>query len=368
MKVADKDFPAIAYFVTSHGLGHAARACAVMQALYLLKPAIRFEIFTDVPAWIFQQSLSVTFRYHPLKTDVGLVQSSPFSEDVAATRQRLAQWLPFDRKTVQSTARRISRLACQAVVCDIAPFGIAVAESAKLPSLLVENFTWDWIYEGYRELGEKSPDLLVYLAKYYSKATFRVQTEPVCRRAPDTLKIAPIGRRPRTEPDEIRRRLNIPTDRKMVLVTMGGVPDNSDYTAVLQRQPDICFVLPGGGSLKQTGNLVQLPLRSAFYHPDLIAASDAVVGKAGYSTMAEAYYAAKPYGYIARASFPESACLKTFIEQRMAGLEISHQEMITGTWIQQLPKLLQMQPAAPRHANGADQAAALLLKYLPGVA
>jgi hypothetical protein len=34
----------IAFFISPHGYGHAARACAVMAAMHELNPSIRFEI------------------------------------------------------------------------------------------------------------------------------------------------------------------------------------------------------------------------------------------------------------------------------------------------------------------------------------
>ncbi len=51
----------IAYFVTPHGYGHASRAAAVMAALLELDASIRFEIFTQVPAWFFESSLGESF-------------------------------------------------------------------------------------------------------------------------------------------------------------------------------------------------------------------------------------------------------------------------------------------------------------------
>ncbi len=51
----------IAYFISPHGFGHAARAAAVMEATYEMDPAIRFEIFTQVPRWFFHDSLSGNF-------------------------------------------------------------------------------------------------------------------------------------------------------------------------------------------------------------------------------------------------------------------------------------------------------------------
>ena len=55
----------IAYFVTPHGFGHAARAAAVMVALQEIDPAIQFDIFTQVPRWFFQDSLVRDVHYYP---------------------------------------------------------------------------------------------------------------------------------------------------------------------------------------------------------------------------------------------------------------------------------------------------------------
>ena len=51
-----------AFFVTSHGFGHASRASAVMDALSLRDPQARFEIFSGTPEWLFLDSGVRNFR------------------------------------------------------------------------------------------------------------------------------------------------------------------------------------------------------------------------------------------------------------------------------------------------------------------
>lgn len=51
----------IAYFVSPHGFGHAARSCAIMSALQAREPGIGLEIFTTVPRWFFAESLAAAF-------------------------------------------------------------------------------------------------------------------------------------------------------------------------------------------------------------------------------------------------------------------------------------------------------------------
>src|SRR5262244_3295844 len=65
----------IAYFVTPHGFGHAARAAAVMVALQEIDPTIQFDIFTQVPHWFFQDSLVRDVHYYNVCTDIGVVQT-----------------------------------------------------------------------------------------------------------------------------------------------------------------------------------------------------------------------------------------------------------------------------------------------------
>ncbi|HEV7844051.1 MAG TPA: glycosyltransferase family protein, partial [Pyrinomonadaceae bacterium] len=139
----------IAYFISPHGFGHAARSAAVMEAACRADEKIRFEIFTQVPEWFFLQSLTHEFGYHSLQTDLGLVQTTPFVVDLRETISRLDEMLPFDVRLIESLSRQLIELRCEMVVCDIAPMGIIVAERARLPSILVENFTWDWIYAEY---------------------------------------------------------------------------------------------------------------------------------------------------------------------------------------------------------------------------
>ena len=113
----------IAYFVSPHGYGHAARACAVMSAVQRLHGAVEFEIYTTVPRWFFEDSLSGRFRYHPLLTDIGFAQKTPLEIDLAETLSRLDLFYPPDRDWWKSLARKVPRRRCGLMVCDIAPLG-----------------------------------------------------------------------------------------------------------------------------------------------------------------------------------------------------------------------------------------------------
>ena len=140
--------PRLVALVSPHGFGHAARTAAVLAALAELAPETTLEIWSTVPEWFFRDSLgSIRFDYRKSLHDVGLVQRTALAEDLPATVAALGALWRGD--AVEELARELERAHADAVLCDISPLGLAAARRAGLRSILLENFTWDWIYEGY---------------------------------------------------------------------------------------------------------------------------------------------------------------------------------------------------------------------------
>lgn len=355
----------LAFFISPHGLGHAARACAVMEAFRQRQPGCHFEVFTSIPMWFFQDSLTASFRYHPVHTDVGLVQKNAFEADIDRTVRHLNTFLPFDPHLVSDLVRLITEARCCQILCDIAPLGIAVARASGVPSVLVENFTWDWVYQ---ELSSANASLSThcrYLQRMFDAADLRIQAEPVCRPYPECRRVAPISRRTRTPAERIRKDLGIVGNQKVVLISSGGVPYKFTFLDRLQEFPEIVFVVAGGSrETERKDNVVLLPQQSEYFHPDLIGAGDAVVGKAGYSTIAEVYAAGVPFGFITRLENPESSALAAYADQHLSGLAIRESDFNSGRWLDQLPDLLALPRRPPGDPNGADQVAAFMLESL----
>lgn len=351
-----------ACFITSHGFGHAARAAGIMQALLARRPETRFALYTMVPEWFFQQSIGPCFSYHPTACDVGLVQHSTFEADLPATADRLDAWLPGLQGQADALARHVRGLGCTLALCDIAPLGIAVARAAGIPGVLVENFTWHCIYRGYQaqepRLGPHA-DLLEALA---AQADVHVQTEPVTERSahPDLI-TAPVARRTREPRQAIRRRLGISGERPVVVLTMGGIESSFDYLRALAERLGIWLLTPGSvPALRCEGTWLSLPW-TAWYHPDLVNAADALVGKLGYSTLAECYHSGVPYGFIPRQHFAESARLASYASRHMMALSIEQDALIAGRLDEPIRQLLALPRRAGERGNGADTVADFLL-------
>ncbi len=351
----------IACFITPHGFGHATRMAAVLEALQRQIPDLYPQLFTTVPESLFAETLE-NFGYFPVHCDIGLIQKDGMSADIPATITRLQESLPFADALVKELAMQIK--GCSLVLCDISPLGIAVAREAGIPSVLIENFTWDWIYRAYLS---RYPDLLPaieYLAGQYKQADMHICTEPVCQPDQEAFYCGPIFRRIRQQGKEVRKKLDC-GDKKLVLITMGGIDLALPFVHQLPTFTDTVFILAGQDrNHRLADNVLLLSRSSDFYHPDLINGVDCVVCKSGYSTVAECFQAGVPVVTVGRATFPESPILEEFCASRLGGESLSQEEFFSGSWLSGLETLFSKQRTAPARQNGADSIAEYLYSFL----
>ncbi len=358
----------IAFVISPHGFGHATRAAALMEALAAARPEVRFEIFTAVPEWLFEDWLAAPFAWHRLEADIGFVQKSPLEEDLPATVAALERFAAAGEERVEGLTRRLTDLDCRAVVADIAPLGLLAAERAGLPGILVENFTWDWIYAAYLDAEPRLAPYAERFGKIYESATLRIQAEPACHPLePGTAvrHVPPIARRFRRGREETRSALGVEPGRPLVFVTTGGVAWEFGDVGWLARHPEIDFVLFGGVPRKtRSGNVILLPDRSPVFVPDLVAAADAVVAKPGYGTVGEVWRAGTRFALVERPRFPEAPVLADFVRRELPSTDISAADFAAGLWTEALPALLEKpRPEAPR-VDGNDQAAKAILESI----
>lgn len=149
----------------------------------------------------------------------------------------------------------------------------------------------------------------------------------------------------------------------MVLLTMGGIPWRWDGVGRLRAHSEAVFVVPGGSEAeRREGNLVLLPHRTGFYHPDLVRAADVVVGKLGYSTVAEVVGMGKPFAFVPRPTFPESPVLEAYLRRRGACLAIAPHRLAALDWVEEVVALAELQAAPAAPPNGVEVVAQAILE------
>ncbi len=352
----------VGYCISGHGFGHATRALAVMDALsrYL---SVSFVILSSVPRWLFSQGLHCAYTYHPLCTDIGLVQQTAVQEDLVATQEALDSFYPLRTATIEQAASCLRD--CAVVICDIAPLGIAVAEKLGVPSVLIENFTWDWIYRGYMVNHPGLVPHIDYLQHLFSQASLRIQATPVCCRRAGWPQVAPIAR-PLVAPEAVRRELKIDESQYCVLVTMGGFQGHQIAIPGAAERENWMFVFPESVRSREPEEAHLRFVGRECSHPDLVAASDLIVGKLGYSTVAEAYQGQTPFVYLERPDFRETAILADFVQQQMNCQYVEQKELTGPHWPRLVKELSwkRTQPEGEMPEGGAEQAARLIVDLL----
>lgn len=331
------------------------------------KPEAIFQLFTTVAPSFFTGSGLFIERYEAVVTDIGLVQNSPLHEELDQTVTAVSRFL--EMATLGDVVARLKSFAPDVVVSDISPLGIVAAKEAGIRSVQVENFTWDWIYEGYRDRHNGFNPLIEKLRTIFHLADIRIQCEPVTDRASagpasGLYLVPPIAR-------ALKAGWSLPSPltagERYVLVSLGGIKSELPFLERLADYPNTTFVI-AGEQTKRMGNVVSFASDDErFYHPNLVAAATTVVSKAGYSTVAEVYHSGVPFIVVERPAFRESEPLIQFISELNPTLPISQGEFDSGAWLRLLddPRLTTIsQPSrllAPSRINGAVSAARIIL-------
>ena len=144
----------------------------------------------------------------------------------------------------------------------------------------------------------------------------------------------------------------------------GGVGWRPDALQADLGRDDPWLVIPGSPERTREGRVIRLPARSEFYHPDLIHAADVVVGKLGYSTLAEVSEAGVPFGYVARPQFPESSALETWLQRERPCRGLTRDQLTNGDWLTQVRALLRVERRPPTTPSGATAVARLLIAII----
>jgi L-arabinokinase len=353
----------ICFYISGHGFGHAAREVEIINALLRRDRTMRVAVRTDVPQWFLDASLIAPVeRIDGAPVDTGVVQPDSLSVDEAATAREAGCFYATFPARVAGEAALIARLAIDLVVGDMPPLAFAAAAAAQVPSVAVGNFTWDWIYGGYPQFEAMAPGVCDTITAADARATLALrlpfaggfaQMEPV-------EEVPLVARHASRRGGDTRQRLDLVTERPLVLASFGGhgnaVPLEraaargtftvvaTDYEVSADRSDDTLRVFSPAA------------LRAAdVTYTDLLAACDAVVTKLGYGIVSECLANDVPLLYTTRGRFREQ---EVFVRQMPAVMRcapIAREPLLAGDWKPSLDSLLsQSRPGGRPPSNGAD--------------
>ena len=287
----------ICFVLSSHGFGHMARNLPLIQSL-ALSENIQLLVICAKPQidWAkanlsTQQLAKIDFIVET--TDVGLiVHENSLEVDVTQLNAACSAYLELLPILSYKYAKILKKYGIQLVVNDISPLGILASKLAKLPNVLIGNFTWvemyrEWlsedIVEAYQEIYRKvamqisyalhTPELLQYGDQLLNAS---LSARPVC------LKVVKQIKQQFTQP---------------IVFVSAGMSTNLTFQWQVDTLP---YQFITTQQVHITGkNVLKLSPESSNTQ-EYIAASDYVITKAGWGTVAEALLSHKKLALFAR--------------------------------------------------------------------
>ncbi|MBP6715400.1 MAG: hypothetical protein KA205_00930 [Acidobacteria bacterium] len=367
----------VVFYISGHGFGHASREVEVMNALGArLGPDLRLIIRSAVSPSLLERTLNVPYELRPGICDTGIIQSNSVTHDDAATvAAASAFYAEFDQRA-DAEAAALRGDDVRVIVADISPLGLAVAARLGVPSVLIANFTWDWIYEGHAGLRERAPGVIDTIrgAQALATQTLRLPLSPSfdgthLRNVHDLALIARVSTHGRAD---TRAHFGLPANRQLALLSFGGYGLHELNLAGVDCMADWDLVVtdrtvtdPAIAALPYVHQLSEAALASHDYrYEDLVAAADVVITKPGYGIIGECATSGTPMVYTSRGEFREYDILVDEMPTVLRCAFMAQSDLFGGRWQHALNAVL-AQPAPSRHLppTGARDAADVIAGY-----
>ena len=228
------------------------------------------------------------------------------------------------------------------VISEIASMPLKVAGNLKIPTILIGNFTWHDIYSHLPQAKNNS-DLIQNLAEEYSQANLQIL--PQCHLNNEIIKnkkevgfIANCGKNIR---NHLEKHLGENVKNKiLVFIYLGTHGTNSVLWKNLIENTNCLFLTRDPISPSSSGALHILD--ETFSYHDLIASSDIIVTKGGYSTLATAFANHKPVITCERKDFYEFEAIREYLKSRGIGITLQDEQFYQGYWQEPIKDALKL--------------------------
>ena len=363
----------LVWYVSSHGFGHAARDIEVINEIGRRRPDVRMIVRTLVPVSFVEQSVTAPVELQQAETDTGVAQVDSLHIDESATAKQAAAFHEDFNARAEAEVGVLRQIRARVVVADIPPLACAAADRAGVPSVVLGNFTWDWIYAAYPQFAAIAPGVVETIGESYARAAraLRLPLHGGFETMREVVRDIPfIARRSRRSRDEVRRALGFSPADRVVLASFGGHHLGLDYGAIARRNPFRLLLTdyeyPRGADANGLVLVARQHLADrGLKYEDLIAAADAVVGKPGYGIVSECVANGVAFLYSLRSRFAEQDVFEREMPGCLRCRRIERDDLLAGNWRDHIDALL-AQPPAPTAppTHGAEEAAAAILEML----
>lgn len=284
-----------------------------------------------------------------------LVMQGPIIVDRAASAKAYDAYHANWRAKIADQTIALSALRPDLLVSDIPYASLAAAEQLGVPAIALCSLNWRDVRLAYCGADHA---ITQTIEDAYQSARVFLQPEPHMPMLwlKNARSIGPIGRRGVNRAAELRQKLGLASDRKLILVSFGGIAGAPAMD--FSHAPELFFIAPSSGGhnsidVRDAG----LPMI------DILASVDAVVTKDGYATLVEAAVNGVRILMLERAHWPEAPYLRAWGEAHACFQSIPV-ESDASTIVEALQALLVRPKAANVEPDGIQQASATILRAL----
>lgn len=349
--------------ITPHGYGHAAQALVVLNALMERAPDTELHLATTLPKGFIESRLCCPFSYHSRASDFGLKMGSALDIDLAASARAYASQAKLWDSLVEAEMAFLTAVKPDVLLADIPYLPLAAAHKLNIPALALCSLNWAGIYRHYFSDRAEAEAVLGRLVEAYNSARVFITPEPFMP-MPDlsnTQAIGPLARQGVNRRDDINACLGLDAKDTLVLVALGGVQGRLPMER-WPRAPGVHWLVQQDWGIDRADchgiETLELPFI------DVLASSDALLGKLGYGTVAECAMNRIPLLYIPRAGWPEEPHLLDWLESNGAARQVERDQAEAGAIIEPLESLSRQPLSHSTLSAGQDAAVDILLSVI----
>lgn len=328
----------LAVDISAHGYGHLMQISPVVRKLAETLPADAIVVRCDLPQAIVTEALSSHSDLVPGPREVALQMSAPHLVDRETTLAACDAFLSNLDDLVQAEADALADLGATAVLSDVPFVGLLAAERLNIPSLAVCSLNWAEMFDHYLSDSPSGREMADIARRGYAAAEAFLIAAP--RRSIPGLEnghtIGPLVRHwGRVRRDALRQQLGVDVETRVALVTFGGLRQSGPAVSVPQRPGWVfAFTGPVDEATAARPDVFDARTVGGFSFLDVLASSDLVVTKTGYSTFVECAYYGVPCLFLSRPDWPEAAELESFMAEHGYGAAADARVLADDSWLE----------------------------------
>ena len=235
------------------------------------------------------------------------------------------------------------------------------AGNLKIPAILIGNFTWHDIYSHFPE-AKTETYLIQSLAEEYSQATLQIL--PQCHLDNKIIhhqkEVGFIGNNGKNIRNDLISLLGKTAENKtLVFIYLGEHGTRMVNWENLRNNKDCLFL---------SRDPIKHPaihfIDEKFSYHDLIASSDIILTKGGYSTLATAFANHKPVVTCERNDFYEFEAVREYLQNRQIGIIVKSAPFYRGDWQEPIKEALKLTVKNKVPLNGEIEIAEIVQQML----